>query len=122
MLRTKEPPQLILRLAELARSDVHISTPTVREVLFGLRRKPGLEELEDRFERFLDRYEILPFDLMAARVCANLAAGLEAQGKRLDLSDLEIAAIALANNLALVTGNDRHFRRVPGLRAYNWLQ
>jgi predicted nucleic acid-binding protein len=32
-----------------------------------------------------------------------------------------IAAIALARDLTLVTGNVRHFQRVPGLRVENWL-
>ena len=38
----------------------------------------------------------------------------------LDDADLRIASIALANRLALITGNDRHFRRIAGLRVYNW--
>ena len=46
---------------------------------------------------------------------------LERQGESLHEADLRIAAIALANNLALITGNTRHFRRIPGLRVYNWL-
>jgi predicted nucleic acid-binding protein len=33
----------------------------------------------------------------------------------LDESDLQIAAIALSRGLRLLTGNGRHFRRVPGL-------
>ena len=121
MLRTKEPPQLIQHLAELAREDVFISTVTAREILYGLRRRGGLELFEDRFERILDKYEILPFDLAAARICADLTVMLEARGKPLDLADLEIAAIALANNLTLITGNDKHFRRIPGLKVRNWL-
>ena len=121
ILRGKEPPELTLRLAERPPEDLYISTITAQEVLFGFRRKQGVEHLEDRFERLLDRYEVLPFDLAAARVCADIAATLATQGKPLELADLEIAAIALANNLTLITGNDRHFRRIPGLKVRNWL-
>jgi predicted nucleic acid-binding protein len=32
-----------------------------------------------------------------------------------------IASIAIANDLALVTGNVGHFARVPDLRVENWL-
>jgi tRNA(fMet)-specific endonuclease VapC len=39
----------------------------------------------------------------------------------LDLADLEIAAIALANDFTLVTGNTRHFERISRLRVENWL-
>ena len=33
-----------------------------------------------------------------------------------------IASICLARDLTLVTGNGRHFDRVPRLRVENWLQ
>ena len=33
-----------------------------------------------------------------------------------------IASIALRHNMTLVTGNTRHFSRVPGLRVENWLE
>lgn len=36
-------------------------------------------------------------------------------------ADLQIAAIAEAHDFILVTGNERHFRRVPDLRIENWL-
>jgi tRNA(fMet)-specific endonuclease VapC len=34
---------------------------------------------------------------------------------------MQIASIALANELVVVTGNVRHFGRVPGLTVENWL-
>ena len=34
---------------------------------------------------------------------------------------MRIAAIALARGLKVITGNERHFRRVPGLEMENWL-
>ena len=46
---------------------------------------------------------------------------LEAVGRPLEDADLQIAAICLAHDLTLVTGNVRHFERVPGLRVENWL-
>ena len=122
MLRGQEPPLLIERMAEVAQEDTFTSATTAREVLYGLRRRPGLERVEEAFERLVQCAEVvLPFDLAAARVCADLGVMLEAQGRPIDLSDLEIAAIALANNLTLITGNDRHFRRIPGLKVLNWL-
>jgi predicted nucleic acid-binding protein len=36
-------------------------------------------------------------------------------------SDLRIASIALSRGLVVVTGNVRHFSRVPDLRVENWL-
>ncbi len=64
---------------------------------------------------------MLPFDEPAARTYAELRAELERGGRPLDEPDLRIAAIALSRNLTLVTGNVRHFNRVPSLRVENWL-
>jgi tRNA(fMet)-specific endonuclease VapC len=43
------------------------------------------------------------------------------QGKPLALADLEIAAIALARDFTLVSGNQKHFVRINELKLENWL-
>ena len=53
---------------------------------------------------------------------AAAGAYLEAQGTPIGHPDTQIAAIALANDLTVVTGNVRHFQRVPGLAVENWLE
>ncbi len=63
----------------------------------------------------------LPFDRAAAHRYGILRAELERQGTPLADADLRIAAITLANGFTLVTGNERHFHRVAGLRLENWL-
>ena len=37
-------------------------------------------------------------------------------------NDLQIAAIALANSLVVLTSDRRHFNRIPDLKCENWLQ
>lgn len=64
---------------------------------------------------------MLPFDRDAALVYGAIRADLERQGQGLPHADLQIAAVALSNGLLLVTGNVRHFARVPDLRIENWL-
>ena len=46
---------------------------------------------------------------------------LESSGETIGPNDLLIAAHACAAGLTVVTGNEREFRRVPGLRVENWL-
>ena len=46
---------------------------------------------------------------------------LESTGETIGPNDLLIAAHASAAELTVVTGNEREFRRVPGLRVENWL-
>jgi tRNA(fMet)-specific endonuclease VapC len=64
---------------------------------------------------------VLSFDVSAAAVYGPLRAQLEAAGRPLAEPDLRIASIALARGLTLVTGNVRHFERVPGLQVESWL-
>ena len=71
-------------------------------------------------QAFLVQFVSLPFDDDAAEVYAIIRARLEAQGTPIGPYDLQIAAIALANNLILVTHNTREFSRVPGLLLEDW--
>lgn len=58
----------------------------------------------------------LAYDVATARVYGEVRAHLEAAGRIVADADLQIAATALRHDLELVTGNLRHFTRVPGLR------
>jgi tRNA(fMet)-specific endonuclease VapC len=64
---------------------------------------------------------VLPFDEAAAAVHGPLRAQRERAGESIDEPDLRIASIALSRDLTLVTGNVRHFARVPDLAVENWL-
>lgn len=62
----------------------------------------------------------MPFDDAAAVVYAEIRAALAQAGKPIGPNDLQIAAIALANDLTLVTHNTREFSRVQGLKLADW--
>ena len=82
--------------------------------------RPGL--VETLHALVTSAQPVIPFDEKAAEAYGPLRAELERRGQRLDGPDLRIAAIALSRDLTLVTGNVRHFERVPGLRIENWLE
>ena len=91
------------------------------EICYGAARHPAGAELRQRYERFvLPQVEMLEFDLPSAEVYGRLRADLEAAGQPLAESDLMIASIALRHDLPLVTGNERHFARIPTLKLVNW--
>jgi tRNA(fMet)-specific endonuclease VapC len=46
-------------------------------------------------------------------------AGFQEEGKTIDAMDLIIAATAINWNYTLVTNNENHFRRIPGLKVEN---
>lgn len=51
---------------------------------------------------------------------AELHAALHRQGEALPTMDLLIAGTALIERAALLTENERHFKRVPGLRVLTY--
>jgi tRNA(fMet)-specific endonuclease VapC len=69
---------------------------------------------------FLAPYVSVPFDDAAALNYGKLRADLEAIGTPIGGNDMLIAAIALSNNLTLVTHNCQEFERVSGLKVQDW--
>lgn len=122
ILKKRPSPILLERLAAIDQSRQFISTITVAEIVYGAfkssRPRFHLENLE---RILLPAVNIVGFDSKAAYICGRLRAELEERGDPLSLADLEIGAIAVANDLTLVTGNTRHFARLPGLAVENWL-
>ena len=89
---------------------------------FGAHRSSQTEYLLQQFEELLwPMVQILPFDRASGKVYGSLRADLERAGTPLAEPDLRIAAIALTNDLTVVTGNVRHFSRIRGLRVENWI-
>ena len=59
-------------------------------------------------------------NLAAAHRFGEIRAELNRQGLPIGPYDLQIAAIALANQLVLVTHNVAEFSRVPNLKCVDW--
>jgi tRNA(fMet)-specific endonuclease VapC len=121
-LRPRPPLHLLRRLARTPAAEQCTTAITVGEIVYGGARigRPGHA---DRMHELLSSlHTVLSFDEEAAIVYGSLRAELERGGTRLDDPDLRIASIALSRELTLVTGNVRHFERVPGLRIENWLE
>ena len=101
----------------------HISTITVFEIVYGaMKSNRPAYHLNNLEQILLPAVIIVGFDAKAAYVCGRLRADLEKTGQPLPLADLEIASIAIANGLTLVTGNTKHFMRIEELKTENWLQ
>ncbi|MBA2740832.1 MAG: PIN domain-containing protein [Actinobacteria bacterium] len=115
------PPALARRLGVVAPEGQFTSAVTVGELRYGALKR-GNRALEDDIEQIVGDVQVVPFDELAARAYAELRVRLEREGRPLGHPDLQIAAICLSHDLTLVTGNVRHFDRVPGLRVENWLE
>ncbi len=73
-------------------------------------------------EHFLQTLSMLEFDLISAQFFGVFKATLETRGRRLADADLWIGALARAHSAIVVTGNTRHFDRIPGLHLENWME
>lgn len=124
LLRRSPSTALIAKLASVPPERQFTSSVTLGELVYGahrLRDRAGaLLEQMDRM--LLPNLPVLPFDAAAARHYGELRARLERVGTSLGDADLRIASIALARDLTVVTGNVRHFSKVPGLPIENWLE
>jgi len=109
------------RIAQVGEDAVAASIIVAAELRFGAAKK-GSARLTAQLERVLAALPILPFEAPADQAYAALRTGLEAAGAPIGGNDMLIAAHAIALGYALVTDNEREFRRVEGLAVENWLR
>ncbi|MBS9384334.1 MAG: PIN domain-containing protein [Dolichospermum sp. BR01] len=100
-----------------------ISVITVSEVIKGWRKL----NRNDRIQEFLidlPQMEILSLEQKGAELSGLIYADLEKTGQTIGLADVLIAAIAIENNLILVTGNTKHYQKIQllgyPLQLDNW--
>jgi predicted nucleic acid-binding protein len=91
--------------------DCFVTAITAYELLYGVaraRREIGEDAL-------LGTMQALPLDMGAARRAAALHDELIRRNQDIGIKDVLIAAICLEHDLPLLTLNELHFDRVPGL-------
>ncbi len=113
------PADLLLELMERwGDLELGVSVMSAGELFHGCWRAvtPARRARREEFvEAVLAVIPVVPITLMVARVFGELDARLSAAGRRIATSDLLIASTALSRGDGIVTGNMRHFDRIPGL-------
>jgi len=123
LLRPRPLPAYVEWLRSVSREDQFTSAVVLGELFEGAFRSTARRRhLENIEARVLPAVTILPYDLAVARVFGQLEAHLRSEGRPLADADLQIAATAVYHGLDLVTGNIRHFDRVPGLAIHPVLE
>jgi tRNA(fMet)-specific endonuclease VapC len=117
----KEHPQLLSHVRRVGRSALWICAPVEAELWFGVAKSTKQEQNRARLFTLLAWLPSLPFSGHATRQFGDIRAYLASQGTPIGPYDLQIAAIAIANDMTVVTHNTREFTRVPGIKLEDWL-
>lgn len=95
------------RLQSTNIADIAVCSVVKGELFYGAIKSNNPERTLARQQEFLKLFVSLPFDDDAALIYGRIRAELSANGTPIGPNDFQIAAIALANNLILVTHNTR---------------
>jgi tRNA(fMet)-specific endonuclease VapC len=94
----------------------------VMELRHGSRRREDYAAFWQRItHEVLSRATILDFSFSEAVVAGDILAHLERRGELIGAEDVLIGTTALVREYTVVTGNVRHFERIPALQGENWL-
>ena len=104
----------------IIKSGVAISIITWAELIYGAYKSTNNKKSLAIIKTLIDDLQITILSLNEKVVFqyAEIKVKLEKSGKTLDDFDLLIAATAIVNNIALITHNIKHFRRVSKLKVY----
>jgi len=108
------------RLSSISDSEIAVCSVVKAELFYGAMKSNNPKKSIAVQQEFLSRFFSFSFDDKASTVYGIIRAQLEAQGRSIGPYDLQIAAIAMANNLTLVTHNVSEFSRVVGLSWEDW--
>lgn len=114
---------VLARMRRAGRSEIGLPQPVVAELAYGIARLPRSrrkELLKERLEWLCAELPRVVWTDAVSESFAQIKAGLERRGERIEDFDLAIAAHALAHGAVLVTADRRHMPRIPGLVVEDW--
>lgn len=114
--------EAVIRRRAATSDDVVTTWITAAELYYGAARSKAPENNRALATSFLATLPVLGLDEGSVQLFGEAKALLERQGQRLADADLFIGAIAVTQGAIVVTGNTRHYERIPGLTIENWIR
>ena len=128
MMKSKPNVEILSKITKYENLS-SISSTTWNELLFGVNDMPSGKRHDMYFEWLINfvqsTFGIIPYDNHAAWIQADIRERLKKNGTPIEFDDTQIASIAIANNMILVTRNIKHFepiQQVSPLMLENWFE
>ena len=99
---------------------IKISAVTLMELYYGAYKSKRVASNLAKIKTIENALEIISISRELVEIFGILKSNLEKAGKPLDDFDLILASTAMTHNLTIVTHNEKHFRRIDGLKIENW--
>lgn len=111
---------LVEKLRTMPTASIVVCSVVKAELFYGAMKSQTPELSLAKQLRFLNQFVSLPFDDAAAHIFGETRADLAKKGTPIGPYDLQIAAIAIANQITLVTHNTAEFGRISSLQLEDW--
>lgn len=108
----------IKQVNKIIQSGLSTSVICIAEILEGLIDSNNKQKTKS-FADFLQYVDVFDVDLSVSEVYSRIRHDQRKKGELLDKFDLLIASTCIANNLVLVSGNNKHFERIGELKIKN---
>ena len=116
----KRSDKILARLKRRRPEDVCVSAVTLSELEYGAAKSADPAKNRLALMEFMTPIAVMPYDDTVAESYGRVRAELEGIGTPIGPLDTMIAAHAVSLGLIVVTGNEREFSRVSGLKVQNW--
>lgn len=110
-----------IKILSLPPSEIGIPSIVKAELVLGAYKSNQKKATIEKLEKFLQPFEIIPFEDQMVYQYAEIRSVLEKQGEVIGPHDMLIAAIVRYHDGILVTNNEREFKRVKKLKIENWI-
>ena len=108
------------RLLACQPSEIVLSSVVYYELQVGILKSTSPQKRIAQLAILKNQVSWVDFDEKSAEATAQIRVELERMGKPIGAYDVQIAGMAVANDLILVTHNTGEFGRVSGLKLEDW--
>ncbi len=111
---------VVTRLAQEEPKNINLCSVVEFELYYGAYHSQKSPKNIKKLDRFCSQFKVISFDSNCARIAGIIRSQLNKKVTPIGVYDLQIASIALARDLILVTHNISEFSRVDNLKYEDW--